>query len=499
MLSPIDKIHQAFLQYKIEGNPINTLYDSIFIVIKNLIDNFELPYGSELPSTRKLAERLKVSRSTIIQVYELLKLGRLVYYHPGAVHKVAFQPSTSIGNQIPDDDGTYPQLSRAGQAFVDSMPFLESAIDEETAFRPGLPPLDIFPVNQWKILSNQYWRHVKDEELTYMASTVSPQLRKSLARYLNFTRGIKADPRQIIVVSGSLQSIYAISTLLINPGETVIHENPTFPNVISILRGMQCHVVAAGIDEEGININELNSVTTPQTKALLTVPSCHYPLGTKMSLQRRLEVLAWARQSNAVIIEDDYEHEVNNSEGFIPSLFSLDKEERTFFLGTFNRLLHPSIRIGYMVVPFRYLDAMESLLRHLHRFVPNSTQMVLSQFIDKNLLFKHIQHLLKIAHERKEYFIKTFTHYFGSEVPIIPFETNSLHLLAFLPATISDQKLIQHFREHHIAVHALSKTYVTTPSPQGLIFGYTPIKRTEMKNKIKLMHKAYQTFKKQYQ
>jgi len=494
--SPLSRIKDEYALCLSKSKLDYSLYELIFNIIKESIELGKLPNGTKLPSTRLLSSTLGVSRSTIVQVYELLKLGQLIQPIPGSGYKVTFEESMKTPSKgIAASGDNFPELSRAGKSFLKSLSYLEFAANQETAFRPGLPPLDIFPVNQWKILNNLYWRHVRDSELGYVSSSGTNHLRESLANYLNFTRKIKCDPQQIIIVSGSLQSIYSIGTIFLNPGDGVIHENPTFPNIISIFQGLQADVSPVPIDEEGLDIQYFQDhFPNRKIKVIHTVPSCHYPTGVRMSIKRRQELLDFAAVHNCVIVENDYEHEVNNFQDFIPSIYSLDKDERTFFLGTFNRLLHPSIRIGYMVVPKKYLNAVESLLRHLHRFVPNSKQMVLSQFLDKNYIYKHVSNLIQIAEERKAFFCEHFEAYFGDAVPLVPSKTRSLHLLATLPDYISDQKLARHFRNNQIAVHAFSKTFVGQTAKQGLIMGYTPVKRTEIKRKIKKMQSAYHSF-----
>ena len=476
------------------------LYDLIFNIIRDAIQGDDIPRGSYLPSTRLLAEELGVSRSTIVQVYDLLKIGMMIKSRPGAGYRVS---KTFADTAEPDaprlDYQHYPYLSESGKSFLESLPYLETTMDEETAFRPGLPPLDIFPVNQWKILSNSYWRHVKDDQLSYVASSGANQLREALASYLNYTRKIKCAPQQIIVVSGSLQSIYAIGNILLNPGDHIAHENPTFPNVISIFKGMRAQVHTVPVDEDGLLVGALPQKGGAPVKIVHAVPSCHYPTGIRMSLARRLELLKWASDHNSVIIENDYEHEVNNYQDFIPSIYSLDQEQRTFFLGTFNRLLHPSIRIGYMVVPPHYLGPMEALLRYLHRFVPNSKQMVLSQFIEKNFMYNHILHLIAVAEKRKALFCAAFRENFDGAIHISDcYGTRSLHVLAELQEHIPDQKLVNYFRAQDVAVHAYSKAFVGEGAKQGLILGYASVNKKEMMQKFQKMKKAYQNFKRSH-
>jgi GntR family transcriptional regulator/MocR family aminotransferase len=470
------------------------LYDSLFKAIKEAIENNDLPHGSYLPSTRKLSELLNVSRSTIVHVYDLLKLGKLIDSRPGSSFKVQKVIIESPKSNLSIQNLQYPPLSLSGSSFMSATSLLESVKDEETAFRPGLPALDIFPVNQWKVLNNLYWRHVKDAELSYASSTGTSLLRETLSGYLNYTRKIKCDPRQIIIVSGSLQSLYAIGTVLLNPDDLVSYENPTFPNVISIFKGLRSRVKLLPVDEDGLVVSDLQNTHEGIPKIVHTAPSCHYPTGVRMSLERRLELINWAAIHGGVIIENDYEHEINNYFDFIPSIYSLDRQERTFFLGTFNRLMHPSIRIGYMIVPHHYLDAVEALLRHLHRFVPNSQQHVLSGFIEKNYLYNHIQNLMEIAEERKEYFCNTFNDRFDGLIRTNDSLTKSLHLLTRLPDNVSDRALINMFRSQNIAAHSYSRTFAGADSKQGLIMGYAPVNIKEMKENIIKMEKIYRKF-----
>lgn len=491
----LKRIKGLYMQKLHQNNDDLPLYDLLFKTIKQAIEEKDIPGGTAMPSTRRLAAELKLSRSTIVHVYDLLKTGHLIYSKPGAGYIVLTGDNYSIRQPKPAIQTRNTELSETGKSFMDSMAYLESNPNEEPAFRPGLPPLDIFPVNQWKILNNIYWRHVTDSDLSFVSNSGTQRLRESLAGYLNFTRKIKCEPRQIIIVSGSLQSIYTIGNILLNPGETVLVENPTFPNVISLFKGLRANIYPVNVDREGLQISTLKDMAGLHPKMIHTVPSCHYPEGHRMPIHRRLELIEWAHEQNCVIIENDYEHEVNNYDDFIPSIYSLDQYERTFFLGTFNRLLHPSIRVGYMVVPPYYLDAVEALLRHLHRFVPNSKQHILSEFIEKNYIYHHIKHLLEVADDRKEYFIQHFQQYFEATLPVHASNSRSLHLLAHLPDHLSDTQLIQHLSSHNIMAHTWSKTYIGDKKQNGLILGYSPVNKKEMKEKLMKMHKVIKSLR----
>ncbi|MDO9255822.1 MAG: PLP-dependent aminotransferase family protein [Bacteroidales bacterium] len=491
----VSRISQRFeeknLRHKSKKNT-QVLYQRIYTLIKDSIQDNDIPESSILPSTRALSDELKVSRSTIIKAYELLTMEGYLEAVVGSGHRVkGMIPDLITTSPESHSEFAYPDLSDTGKSFQKNVILINTTDDVGIAFRPGLPPLDIFPVNQWKNLTNLYWRNIKASALTYSASSGTEQLKKTLASYLNFSRSIKCDPRQIIIVSGSLQSLFLIGNVVLNPGDYMSMENPTFPNVLSIFKGLRADIQAVGIDEQGIRVCDMTEPGHINSKLVHTTPSSHYPTGIRMSLTRRLELLEWANKHKSILIENDYEHEVNNYRDFVPSLFALDKEQRTIFLGTFNRLLHPSIRVGYMVVPYYLLDAVEALLKHSHRFVPSSIQVVLSQFIERNYLYSHVKKVIEIAEGRQNTFFNTFEECFGGSLSLNHSQTRSLHALTELGKCTKDTDLVAHLAKNNIITHAYSKCFVGETKKQGLILGYSPVRSSIIKQKIIQMEKLY--------
>ena len=468
------------------------LYQRLYNLLKVLIINTDLPEGTVLPATRILAEKLDLSRTTVNRAYELLRLEGYVESHQGSGHVV---------KSIHDDETplldtnlekkNYPSLSEVGESFLSKVTLINSTDDKSIAFRPGLPPLDIFPVNHWKNLSNHYWRYIKSSALSYSPASGIDQLKKNIANYLNLTRGIKCDYRQIIIVSGSLQSLYLIGSVLLNPSDGISIENPTFPNVNSIFKGLRAQLNPISIDQNGLVVNELKEAHHLQSKLLHCTPSCQYPMGVQMSIERRKELIKWAQKNGKFIIENDYEHEVHNHKNHIPSIFSLDKSEHTIYLSTFNRILHPSIRLGYMVLPPYLLDPIEALLKHSHRFVPPSIQVVLNQFIEKKLLHTHVKKVIDVAHEREELFKAVFNNAFNEKIKITENQTHSLHLLAELPKNVDDREIVQLFSKNNIITHPYSKCFIDDEKKAGFILGYSSVREPVIKQKINQMANLY--------
>jgi GntR family transcriptional regulator / MocR family aminotransferase len=462
-------------------------YLLVYKAIKNCIQRNELPENWMIPSTRSLAMALQLSRTTIIKAYELLLLEKLIIARAGSGYRVYRLPSTQAKAERSADlePFQYPTLSERGEAFLNNIGILNRQRDASIAFLPGLPPIDIFPINKWKNLLNNYWRYIKASELSYSQASGTELLKIQISNYLNISRNLKCDPAQVVIVSGSLQSVYLLANALLEKGDTVLLENPTFPNVISIFKSMLAHLIPVPVDREGIAIADLPLTTQLRPKLIHVTPTDHYPLGIKMSLERRKELISWASKHRAYLIENDYEHEIGKLSHELPTLYSLDEESRTIYLGTFNRLLYPSIRLGYMVVPHHLVQVIEALQEHSHRFVSPLVQLVMSQFIEKNYLFQHLKNLCEVAHERRELFIRSFEQD-NKTMKLMPSAFNSLHLVAEFQQE-QDQKqemsLIRELGNHQISAYALSKCYMTDEKKQGLILGYSTVRPDMIRQK----------------
>ena len=470
-------------------------YADLYWAIKNCIIQYELPHDWLLPSTRILCEALGVSRTTVIKAYELLLLEKIIISKPGSGNRINYSNANSedrrSASRVQTNLDLYPQISDKSKSFLKNSNLLNRLPTSNLAFRPGLPPIDVFPVNQWKKLLNMYWRHIKSSGLAYSKSTGLKEFKTSISNYLNISRNIKCDPDQIVIVSGSLQSLYLISNTLINRGDGVVLENPVFPNVHSVFKSSEATLYPLGLDEEGMDINSLKIRSNNSPKLVHVTPSNQYPLGIPMSLKRRQEVLQWTSNHKALIIENDYENEIANHFTKTPTLYSLDTEDRTIYMGTFNRLLHPSIRLGYMVVPRYLTPALEALQDHSHRFVSPSIQVVMNQFIEKNHLYQHLKNVITTAKERHYVFVKEFNEV-SKNMYIQEKPFSSFHVLALFKTEVSledEKELINQLNIIGVTTLSLSKCYIGDPLQKGLIFGYSSVRISVMKKKIKLMAK----------
>jgi GntR family transcriptional regulator/MocR family aminotransferase len=466
-------------------------YTQLYKSIKTCITNVDLPDKWLLPSTRYLSAELKLSRTTVVKAYELLQLENLIESKAGSGYKVSFSLLNTNEKYIAKreiDTNLYPKLSSRGESFLKNYGLINRSENEFVAFRPGLPPLDAFPVNQWKNLLNNYWRYIKSSNLSYAQATGLNALKDSIKNYLYVSRNIRCKAEQIIVLSGSLQSLYLISNVLINEDDHVVLENPSFPNVHSVFKSLKADLIPIDLDKEGLDIDELSSKKSIDPKVIHLTPSNHYPLGIRMSIERRKAMLDWASYKKTIIIENDYENEISNHKDKIPSIFSLDKEQRTVYMGTFNRLLHPSIRLGFMVVPEYLIQAVNALQEHSHRFVAPSIQVVMNQFIERNYLYKHLNNIVEIAKKRHEIFTTEFSH--CKSMTMLNTDFCSLHVYAVFNDQSDDnieKRALDKANKLGITALPLSKCYISIEKDKGLIFGYSAVRESILNKKLNLL------------
>ena len=458
------------------------LYKFYFNEIKKSILNGRVSENQILPPTRVLSKDLSISRTTALKVYDLLLFEGLISSKKGSGYYVTYKKNIYV-KKDQKKYNLYPSLSKKSKLFKKNR-YLSTDNFSKTsvAFRPGLPPLDIFPVNKWKNISNKYWRLSKPTDLSYAPAEGLEELRIKISNYLKIYRNIRCDYNQIIITSGSLHSLYLISNSILDNGDKIGMENPTFPRAFNLFKCLKAKIIPCDIDKEGIVLNNLNT----KVKFIYTTPSNQYPLGVRMSLNRRKEILKWISNNNSLIIEDDYDHEFSNFKNPIPSLYSLDNEDRIIYLGTFNKLLHPSLRIGYMIAPKFMLESIKSIYEQSSRFVPSSTQEIMSTFIEKDYLNKHIRNVIEVASKRKELFISNTK----ETLLINKKEHNGLHLIAKFKNKKNDLKIFKSLLKSNVVAYPLSNYYITKNKKNGLVMGYSSVNSKVLNEKTAIINQV---------
>ena len=460
------------------------LYLKLYESLKASIINGDLSHNLKLPPSRIIAEDLKISRSTVIKAYDLLLIEKYIKSKVGSGYFVNYQEIQKAEANSKKINQVYPKISKSSKLFLKNRYLSTDNFSKKNVpFRPGLPPLDIFPVTKWKNLSNDFWQNAKPSYLSYAPVDGIEDLRLEIANYLRVYRSINCDPKQIIITSGSLHSLYLIANSLLNPNDEVIMENPTFPRARNLFMSLKANVIPCNVDIHGMNMSSLKKA---KPKLIYTTPSNQYPLGIKMSLERRKELLYLASKNGSIVIEDDYDHEFSNWENPLPSVFSMDKENRVIYLGTFNKLMHPSLRLAYMIAPQYLIEPIKALYEQSSRFISPDKQSIMKEFIKSDYLNSHLRKVLKVSNERRSLFSELAGVNFTFEKTDL-----GLHIIGKPKKDINDKKLYEELLKNNVIAYPLSNYYFGKTKNNGLVFGFSSVNKKIMKEKINLMNSIF--------
>ncbi|NQW40891.1 MAG: PLP-dependent aminotransferase family protein [Cryomorphaceae bacterium] len=470
-------ITRAFGDRSELGLAKNQKFSVLLHVLVELIDSGMLPKDSDLPPTRTMSQALGLSRATVAKAYEhLLFLGKAQSLQGSRVWVAPIHYPSGESQSAPLM-AKEPNLSDLGRAFLAQSPKVRSTESSVHPLQPGVPPLDLFPVNQWRSLTNDYWRNVRLSGLTYSSTAGQQVLKQTLAQLLFSERGIRCEPDQIAVVSGSVQSLFLVGSLLLNPGDSVALENPTFPNVHRIFSGLRAHKIELKSElGEPLGAARLAHVATSEA----------YPVGPALGLERRGELADQLAAQGGYLIENDYEHSVGQ-----PSSNSLlahhDYRSNIIYLSTFNRVLHPSIRIGFMVLPHELVRPMHALMGQSHRFVSTSAQTVLHEFIQAGHWQQHTKHLQRAISSRKAALHEAVRLHFPSDW-VLQSAHGAQHACLISPGGTSiPDRLRARFNQQGIHPHFLEDHYWTGSPQYGLVLGTGSVHESQMNHWVSVL------------
>ena len=357
--------------------------------------------GARLPATRDLARQYGLARGTIVNAFEQLKSEGYVDGNVGSgtyVSKVL--PDELL--QIPQDDAPEPPVSRKRRRIISDyagrvhlFPNLE--VRPSRAFRANMPALDLFPTTLWAQVAARRLRRVSMNLLLGCGPMGYPPLRQAVASYLSTSRGVKCAPEQVAIISGVQEALDLAVRLFLNPGDRVCMENPGYPGAAIAFKAVGAKVSALRLDDQGMQVQD---ASMRGARLVYVTPGHQFPVGVTMSLARRLRLLEWARKSGALILEDDYDSEYRYAGRPVPALQGLDRHGLVLFTGSFSKVLFPSLRLGYLVVPPDLVDYVSATLSVTSRHSPLLEQAILCDFITEGHFGRHLRRMREVYAER---------------------------------------------------------------------------------------------------
>ncbi len=463
------------------------IYRQLDAALRRFILDGTLRPAQKLPSTRELAQDLNVSRITVKSVYEQLVAEGYAEARTGAGTFVAqgLDPDYAPSFWLPRRRAKPPEIEISDHAKMITSSKASIRHGKTDGFRPGVPALDVFPVKAWnKYLFDAMTSHER-RNLSYGPVTGSAALRQAVSRHLADARGMQADPHQIVITSGAQQAFVMIAFVLLDRGETVWYENPGHIAGRDIMQAMGARVAPVPIDCEGLDLDIAMS-RYPNPTVIFTTPSHQQPLGTTMSLVRRLALLNYAQENGAWIIEDDYDSEFRYRGRPLPALSALDTERRVFYVGTFSKSMFASMRLGYIVVPPGLVDTFAKARNLLGQSSSAVVESAMAQFMDDGRFVEHIRKMRRVYRERRDILYDCLLRDCADHLDVQPTDAG-MHMLAWLKRGIEDQKAHDTLLDAGIDSLPLSVFASERIDRQALVLGFSGVVEKRIPNLVKRM------------
>jgi GntR family transcriptional regulator/MocR family aminotransferase len=480
------------LRIPLDPAAVEPLHQQVYRGVREAILSGSLPAGAQLPSSRRLADDLAVSRTTVLVAFsQLVAEGYIV----GAVGSGSY-----VASQIPDHllqvrdrtppavrvESTAVALSQRVRAIVRRPK--RSPHNYPGAFWTGVPPLDEFPLKIWSRIAARRLRDLTTLQLLHSSSAGHAPLREAIVTHLAAARGVRCDASQIIIVSSAQEGLDVACRTLIDEGEPAWLEDPCWGGSRGALISAGARVVPVPVDRNGLDVDR-GIALAPDARLVYVSPSHQYPLGVTLSLERRLSLLAWAARSNSWIVEDDYDSEYRYTGRPITALQGLDRSGRVLYLGTFNKTIFPALRIAYLVVPPALLDPILRMRGIGGQHVPAVEQLILTDFIMEGHFARHLRRMRAIGKERRDALISAAERDLRGLLEVEKTETG-LHTVGWLPSGVDDVAASVAADKHKVETAPLSRCYHSRCPKPGLVLGYAGLKPHEISSAVRRLAAA---------
>ncbi|MBK6654965.1 PLP-dependent aminotransferase family protein [Zoogloea sp.] len=439
----------------------------LYRLLKAAILEGRLAPGARLPGTRQLAADVGMARNCVLFAYQLLLAEGFVEADRGGT-RVAVLPLGMAARS--------PQRGPAGADRLSRRAHQLPAINRSESllpFAPGVPDLNAFPWATWARFLHRAWGEVTARQLAYAEPGGEPDLRRAVAAFLSARRGVACTPEQVFIVAGGQVALDACARLLADSGDTVWLENPCYPAARNVMLAAGLTPVAVDVDRDGMApASGLWQAAPP--RLVYVTPSHQYPLGSVLSLERRLALLAGVEAGGGWLIEDDYDSDFNHAQPGarpLPAIQGLRPEAPVIYVGTFSKLLYPGLRIAYMVVPRWAASGLGEGIRKLYRGGQAVEQRALARLLESGQLTRHLRRMAPLYRERQAALRAALQAGFGAGCPVLGGQAG-LHLVLGLPASVPDTALAEAALEQGLAPRPLSAYYVGTTPDNGLVLGY---------------------------
>jgi GntR family transcriptional regulator/MocR family aminotransferase len=450
------------------------LWQWLYQEIRAAILDGRLKRGMRLPATRDLARRYGVSRGTVVNAFEQLHAEGYLEGRVGA--------GTYVNARLPEDllTATPPPAKKAGLTRVAPrvsqyarrlVPAPSADVPPPRAFRPE-PALDEFPLNVWTQIAGRCMRRATRALLADTDSRGYRPLREAIADHLGSARGVVCTADQVVIVSGIQHGLDLTIRLLLDPGDQVCVEDPCHPIVAAMFKVLPARLIPVPVDGDGLDVKAAKRACR-HPRLIYVTPAHQFPLGATMTVARRLGLLEWARHTGAWVFEDDYDSEYRYSGRPIPALQGFERSGSVIFSGSFSKVLLPSLRLGYLVVPPELSDKFAAARFITDRHASVLDQATLCEFLAGGHFGRHIRRMRELYAERLTTLGDAVQHRLAGLVELSPTEAG-IHTMAWLKPGFDANAVARAAAAKQVETVPIERFVLHTPRPEGLLLGFAP-------------------------
>jgi GntR family transcriptional regulator / MocR family aminotransferase len=435
--------------------------------------NGSLKPGTRLPATRDLAGQFALSRGSVVTVFEQLCQDGYLQSRVGAGTWVNDRlPGRIRSGKTPSAGAKFRPGPMAGISF--SLP--------SRPFRMREPAVSEFPFRIWSRIAGRWARGPSAlMQLGNDPRGFTP-LRQAVADYLGASRAVSCDPGQIVILSGVQQALDLLSRLLLKPSDAVWTEDPGYFGATLAFRNAGAKIIPVPVGEHGLRVSEGRQMCASAKLAYVT-PAHQFPLGSVMSPDTRLELLAWAREARAFVIEDDYDSEYRFERRPIPTLCSLDAGGNVILVGTFNKLLFPALGLGYVVLPPALVDPFLALRYGADLCTVGFNQAILCDFMIEGHMARHVRRMRDLYATRLACLLHEGRRRLGSALDISQIQAG-LYTTGFLRNGMTSRQAELAAAARGIETLGLDRFTLNRPDPKGLVLGFGAFDEGEIRTGV---------------
>jgi len=475
------------LLIRIDNRAGKGLQEQIYLAIRRAILDGAFAPDSRLPSSRSLADDLRVSRTTTLLAYEQLIAEGYVSARHGS--------GTFVESELPDDlpqqtssrrdmRTRHPQLSRRGATLAATPVAARRISGPPRAFRLGVPALDLFPLRLWSQLITRRLRSTTMSQLDYTDPAGYAELRAAVANHLQMARGTRCSADQVVIVAGAQRALQMVCSVLLDPGDRVWLENPGYPGARGALIGAGARIVPVRVDSDGLDVAAA-ARQAPDARMAMVTPSNQFPLGVPMSLVRRFALLKWASGASAWVVEDDYDSEFRYGTRPFPCLHGLDTDGRVIYIGTFAKSVFPALRLGFVVVPSDLHASFLAARRASDLHPPLLEQMALADFMVDGHYARHLRRMRSAYRERLEALSEAVERTCAGALRLRPVQAG-LHAFADLD-DVDEELVCDEAKARGVEVSPMGTYFIGRRMANGLVLGFAATRPDAIREGIELL------------